>query len=103
MGWADCGKNRTTDEDMGYAHEGICHAEGCNAEIDHGLAYVCGAMHEGGEDGCGYYFCGEHLGHYLDAQREMSVQLCEDCGEAWRKARNEELSQQGGPINASEQ
>lgn len=74
MGWGDCGVNSTTGEPMGYCHSGTCHHPDCNNIIDHGLAYVCGGMHEGGEDGCGYYFCSSHL--YLGTGR---AQLCEQC------------------------
>lgn len=38
MGWHDCGENPDTGEMMGYAHPGVCHEDGCEAEIDHGLA-----------------------------------------------------------------
>lgn len=84
MGWANCGENSTTGEQMGYAHVGICHDPDCPEKIDHGLSYVCGgdhyqgaggrrafaSMHEGGEHGCGYYFCTEHL---------KWPQLCKEC------------------------
>ena len=73
MGWADCGINPTWDVPMGYAYGGICMDDLCTEEIDHGLAYVCGGMHEGGEAGCGRYFCRNHLYPGLPAQ------LCEEC------------------------
>ena len=79
MGWANCGKNYETGEMMGYAHTGICHEKGCAAKIDHGLSYVCGGMHEGGENGCGYYFCSEHL-HYSLMEGDHAVQACQSCG-----------------------
>lgn len=60
MGWADCGIGKD-GRAMGYAFSGICDHPECEAEIDHGLAYVCGDMHEGGEHGCGKYFCYAHL------------------------------------------
>lgn len=73
MAWADCGINPDTGEPMGYAHPGTCHHPGCNNIIDHGLSYVCGGMHQGGEHGCGYYFCSQHL--YVG----RSEQLCSEC------------------------
>ncbi len=60
MGWAFCGQD-DLGRDIGYSIEAVCDFEGCNAEIDRGLAYVCGSMHNGDDDnGCGRYFCGEH-------------------------------------------
>lgn len=73
MGWADCGVNAETGDQMGYAHEGVCHRADCCAEIDHGLAHVCGGMHGGGDHGCGRYFCEKHLSY---------SGLCEQCREA---------------------
>jgi hypothetical protein len=46
----------------GYAVEDVCHEDGCSAEIDRGLGYLCGS--EPGrpdEHGCGKWFCEEHL------------------------------------------
>jgi hypothetical protein len=59
MGWA-YGLNATGRE-IGYSIEATCDESGCTEEIDRGLAYVCGGMHDGGEHGCGGYFCGHHL------------------------------------------
>ena len=73
MGWGYCGLNTTWNIEMGYTIEGICMGEPCEAEIDHGLAFVCGGMHEGGEHGCGRYFCYDHL--YMGAP----TQLCLEC------------------------
>lgn len=75
MGWGYCGINRRTGQEMGYCVDGTCHHPGCNATIDHGLSYVCGSMHGGGESGCGYYFCGKHLST-TDGTDE---QLCDEC------------------------
>ena len=61
MGWGYGGVNPKTGEEMGYNVGGVCHHDGCPEKIDHGLAHVCGGMHEGGDHGCGYYFCGAHL------------------------------------------
>lgn len=79
MGWSDCGINKTTGEPMGYSYEGQCSHPDCEADIDHGLAYVCGGMHEGGEHGCGRYFCYEHL-----MIVGVPVQLCIDCYNQYR-------------------
>lgn len=79
MAWGDCGVNQTTGEPMGYNHEGVCHFPGCDKEIDHGLSYVCGGMHEGGELGCGYYFCDDHHNNVVRENAGMYVLLCDKC------------------------
>jgi len=92
MGWGTCGKNEKTGEMMGYCYEGICNDSDCKEEIHHGLSYVCGGMHRGGEWGCGYYFCGDHLHHlgfenkgleeYLTGGSEYNCydrQVCKNC------------------------
>jgi hypothetical protein len=58
---------------VGYAVEATCDQDGCETKIDRGLAFVCGGMHDGGNFGCGSYFCYEHLllGH--------PEQLCKKC------------------------
>lgn len=60
MGWSGPMPN-AEGRMVGYAVEATCDAEGCNEQIDRGLAYCCGGMHDGGEHGCGGYFCAEHL------------------------------------------
>jgi hypothetical protein len=47
--------------DAGYHVPAICDHPDCNEEIDRGVSYVCGDEPGGGEHGCGFYFCGEHL------------------------------------------
>lgn len=92
MGWMLCGKNPETGEMMGYGYSGICNHPRCNKEINHGLSYVCGGMHEGGELGCGKYFCTNHLNWlYFENKKldqyafnwpsptEYDRQLCNDC------------------------
>lgn len=79
MGWATCGKNGTTGQLMGYAYPRKCHKRGCGEEIDRGLAYVCGGMHEGGELGCGYYFCEEHHSNVATEPCGLTVLLCDKC------------------------
>lgn len=62
MGWAFCGTDRNGRE-IGYGISATCDHEGCEKEIDRGLAYACGDMH--GEDmyWCHRYFCPDHLKH----------------------------------------
>lgn len=77
MTWGDCGKNKLTGDNMGYLHYGVCSQLGCSTQIDHGLSYVCGDMHEGGEHGCGHYYCRNHLiVHHCEFPH---CQLCLEC------------------------
>jgi hypothetical protein len=71
MGWGH-GTNAEGRE-VGYNVAATCDQPGCSAAIDRGLAYVCGGMHDGGEHGCGKYFCEEHLFGGAPAQ------LCKAC------------------------
>jgi hypothetical protein len=66
---------------IGYGVPATCDEEGCATAIDRGLSYACGGFHDGGEDGCGGYFCSEHLGYGYTADEEerMSAQLCPAC------------------------
>jgi hypothetical protein len=45
----------------GYAVDAVCEEEGCTAEINRGLAYLCGKDPRGDDHGCSGYFCEEHL------------------------------------------
>lgn len=58
MGWG-IGTGRG-GRDIGYMVPAICDHPDCDEEIDRGLGYVCGGMHEEEEEGCGLYFCGKH-------------------------------------------
>jgi hypothetical protein len=63
MGWSDCGivkGNDCKERHAGYGIRGKCEYKGCTERIDHGLSYVCGDMHGGGDYGCGGYFCENH-------------------------------------------
>lgn len=72
MGWG-YGHNDEGRE-IGYSVEAKCDEPGCGRDIDRGLAYVCGGMHDGDEHGCGKYFCGDHL--YI-----AETQLCRPCSD----------------------
>ncbi|WHM30233.1 hypothetical protein OH540_09380 [Streptomyces sp. BPPL-273] len=56
--------------EAGYAVQAICEKDGCNEQIDRGLAHLCGKDPRGDDHGCGGYFCANHL--YGDNQ-------CESC------------------------
>jgi hypothetical protein len=77
MGWA-YGKNANGRE-VGYSVEATCDEPGCKEDIDRGLAYVCGNMHDGDEYGCGDYFCSSHLYYVRPLGMDHSIQLCEHC------------------------
>lgn len=72
MGWS-IGFDSTWNRDVGYGVPATCDHPGCNAEIDRGLAYVCGGEMFGGEQGCGLYFCAAHMKGFDSSQR------CECC------------------------
>jgi hypothetical protein len=73
MGWS-VGYDDTWNRDIGYGVPSHCDYPGCEAEIDRGLAYVCGGEPYGGDRGCGLFFCGKHL--RISAKGK---QLCERC------------------------
>ncbi|KKK96791.1 hypothetical protein LCGC14_2659210 [marine sediment metagenome] len=92
MGWGDCG----TDEDgrpIGYYFDAACDEEGCEEEIDRGLAYACGGMHGFEEGGCDKYFCGKHM--FIGGR----VQMCTPCQDAHGKLTVSECYP--GPSNIS--
>lgn len=59
MSWS-IGYDTQWNRDIGYGVPAFCDHPGCNAEIDRGLAFVCGGEAYGGELGCGLYFCAAH-------------------------------------------
>lgn len=77
----------------GYGVKAICDFPGCTTKIDRGLAFVCGGMHDGGEHGCGGYFCEEHRSFAIPAEDENGErvgELCPDCLKEWEAAHPEE-------------
>jgi hypothetical protein len=88
MGWAFCGQDED-GRDIGYGVLATCDEPGCTAGIDRGLAYVCGGMHGGGEDGCGQYFCGKHLKYGYD-----KGQLCAACSRRFEEDNPDEVRRQ---------
>jgi hypothetical protein len=70
MGWS-VGFDGRWNRDIGYGVPAFCDHPECSAEIDRGLAYVCGRGEPyGGDDGCGLYFCEKHGGGGLCARCE---------------------------------
>ncbi len=74
MGW-QVGYDSNWGRDVGYGVPAVCDQPSCGEAIDRGLAYVCGGEPYGGEEGCGLYFCGEHM--LLGGPRQQ----CERCAE----------------------
>lgn len=95
MGWAT-GTN-TEGREIGYLVEAACDESSCEVKIDRGLAYACGAEHDGGEHGCGGYFCADHLHvatqdrmvHGVALPEKRSPTLCERCAATWAAAHPE--------------
>jgi hypothetical protein len=61
MGWS-IGFDSNWKRDIGYGVPTVCDHPDCSEQIDRGLSYVCAQEPYGGEDGCGLYFCMNHLG-----------------------------------------
>ena len=74
MGWSIGDFN---GRDIGYGVPATCDHPGCGVMIDRGLSYVCGGQPYGGKDGCGLFFCQDHL-DYSDNEA-VTGQLCERC------------------------
>lgn len=78
-------------KECGYLVEAVCEAEGCQIEIDRGLAYACGG--EPGEDAdfCNGYFCLQHLYFTLEDIAGSGLR-CGNCIASFR-ARESELDE----------
>ena len=92
MGWS-IGYDTNWNRDVGYGVPAVCDHPECSTEIDRGLSYVCGDRPYGGDNGCGLYFCGQHLAAVWDADgnevlkgidSEDLNQLCERCADYHR-------------------
>lgn len=77
MGWS-VGHDNNWNRDIGYGVPSICDYPDCSKEIDRGLSYVCGGEPYGGDEGCGLYFCGDHLLFTFDG-KSLSKQRCDRC------------------------
>jgi hypothetical protein len=65
--------------EIGYNILAECDQDDCDRPIDRGLAFVCGGMHDGGDHGCGGYFCSRHL--FFSSIDTRYVPLCAACTE----------------------
>lgn len=68
--------------EAGYGVAATCELDGCDAEIDRGLAYLCGRTPGGDEHGCGGYYCASHL--YITGEDEVG-DLCGPCIATYRR------------------
>jgi len=73
MGWS-IGFDNNWNRDVGYGVPATCDHPDCQAKIDRGISHVCGGEPHGGDDGCGLFFCGDHLTAYRC--------LCDRCGKS---------------------
>lgn len=56
-------------KECGYNVEAVCEEEGCEEEIDRGLAFACGGEPGEGDTYCDGYFCLSHLVITPEGQR----------------------------------
>jgi hypothetical protein len=64
---------------IGYGVPAYCDYPKCNKEIDRGLSYVCGSDSYGGENGCGLYFCNDHLNIVESKIDKRIIHICDRC------------------------
>lgn len=65
---------------VGYGVPTTCEHPACRAQIDRGMAHLCGENHGDNEHGCGGYFCGNHLYGAPEGQIGDRCILCRDNG-----------------------
>jgi len=63
--------------EIGYAIRAFCDHRSCNVRIDRGLPFTCGGMVDGGEYGCGNFYCDLHRSTTVTGP--ATVSLCRDC------------------------
>ncbi|MFE6785176.1 hypothetical protein ACFVFF_23255 [Streptomyces sp. NPDC057680] len=77
MGYASYTIQRNGETiEAGYGIDTTCEEPGCGADIDRGLAHLCGKQPGGNEHGCGGYYCEKHL--YIGPNDETG-DLCGRC------------------------
>lgn len=62
--------------DIGYGVPAICDYPKCRTEIDRGISFCCGGFRS--DDGCGLYFCSDHLYYQEDAYGD-AFEFCDSC------------------------
>ncbi|MFE7580784.1 hypothetical protein ACFU5Y_04350 [Streptomyces gardneri] len=92
MGYAHYTIQRNGEEiEAGYAIEATCEEVGCDAEIDRGLAHLCGQQPGGDEHGCGGYYCGSHL---YGGPSDQTGDLCGRCIATYMRGKGEKAAQE---------
>lgn len=81
MGYA-CYYNDARKRWQGYAVAARCDHKGCRERIDRGVAYACGDPPDGGEHGCGGFFCDDHAVYVGREIAPVSGRLCRACYDA---------------------
>lgn len=88
MGYARYEIRRNGEKiEAGYDVPTVCEQDGCQEQIDRGLAYLCGQAPGGDEHGCGGYYCGQHL--YMTLDGDVG-DLCGECIATHRRQRAEQ-------------
>lgn len=66
--------------EAGYTVEAMCEQPDCTEKTDRGLDSLCGETPGGDVQGCGGYFCAEHL--YMGPENQIGWRcfLCRDNG-----------------------
>jgi hypothetical protein len=79
MGWA-FGEN-AAGRVVGYSVHGLCDLPDCFTQINLSVEHCCGGMHDGGDNGCGGYFCLHHLvvGHNCPKGHDVVEEACVIC------------------------
>ena len=96
--------------EAGYAVEDVCHQDGCNEQIDRGLAFLCGDQPgEPCEIGCGRWFCADHL--FMSPEEAGGIcggGLCEECLDAyteenpgWEEREEARIQQRAAELRAA--
>jgi hypothetical protein len=75
MGWS-IGWDSNWQRDIGYGVPAYCDHPNCHEHIDRGLSYVCGGEPYGGDEGCGLYFCSQHL--FIERGHPQRCERCWD-------------------------
>lgn len=75
MGWS-IGFDNYWQRDIGYGVPAICDHPDCEEPIHRGLGHVCGSGPYGGDEGCGLFFCSDHL---FFPTKKHADQLCSRC------------------------
>lgn len=76
MSWA-VGYDEKWKRDIGYGVPAFCDHPGCKTQIDRGLSYVCCDNQPYGGEGCGLYFCEDHI----EWNEALSAHTCKRCAE----------------------